>query len=665
MSTGWETFPIELTGGLISNESKVQQGLTQPGSARRLTNFECSIKGGYRRINGYNKFNDNEVPCYGEPMVQASGQTGTSLVIANLFTEPQDGDTFTVAGVSGTYTIDTGGVSFSSTNKEATLTLTTSLDSSPADQAAVTFTNNTNLIEGIHSFISGGVATALAFRDGVLFKAAAAGSWTNISKPSYGTVLVAGGSQTGTSFAVDGITSDTYGPKQGDTFTVDGIEKVYTVLSDASVSSGASTLSIYPALASSPANNAAITFEQMDKSSGTQMRFERFNFDGTTKVVMVDGSSYPAEWSEGGTTLTRLDTSSDISAADHVAEFKDHIFYAAEDLLTFTVPFDSNDFTSGSGAGSMRFAEDITGLIVFRDKLIIFTENTIHQITGASQADFTKVVISNEVGCVYSDTIQEVGGDIVFLGPDGVRFLGATARIGDFNLSLASKKIQDDVTTITGAYTKFCSVTLRSKSQYRLMAFVSSQTDAEGDGFIGTQKMEQEAMGFDWSTTKGIHAYRASEGVGGGESTALFVGKTGYVYRLDSGNDFDGTAISSYFFTPFMSLNDPVIRKTLYKITSYYDPEATFTGTLTPRFDLDIPSKIQPPAIPISGGGSFVYYGATTYGTGTFGGDPEAKIEKQAVGSFFTVSLQYEFLEDSAPFILDTVFIQYKTNDRR
>jgi hypothetical protein len=121
---------------------------------------------------------------------------------------------------------------------------------------------------------------AIAYRNGDIFKSTGSG-WTQINVPSYGTVLVNGGSQTGTSLIVDGLTGT---PQAGDTFTVAGIEKVYTVTSDATVSSGGSTLAINPALASSPADNAAITFLATERALGGVNRFTRYNFSGTPEV---------------------------------------------------------------------------------------------------------------------------------------------------------------------------------------------------------------------------------------------------------------------------------------------------------------------------------------------------------------------------------------------
>ena len=242
MPTTWSTYPIEFKGGLITNISPLQQGINSPGSARILKNFEPSIEGGYRRILGFTKFDSNIVPPYGNPVVHGASQTGTTLVIAAIHKTPEAGDTFTVAGISGTYTIASGGVSFDDTNNRATLTLTGALASSPANGALVTFatTTTSHLINGVTSWED----KAIVSRNNDLFKTTGSG-YTKINKPTYGTVLVNGGSQSGGTLAVDGLTA---APQAGDVFTIAGIDKVYTVTADATVSSGGSTLNINPNL---------------------------------------------------------------------------------------------------------------------------------------------------------------------------------------------------------------------------------------------------------------------------------------------------------------------------------------------------------------------------------------------------------------------------------
>jgi hypothetical protein len=660
MPTAWETFPVEFRGGLITNISPLQQGITIPGSARRLTNFEPSIEGGYRRIEGFNKFDTATVPVYGEPVVQGSGQTGTTLVIANIYTEPQAGDTLTISGVTGTYTIATAGVSYSATNKTATLTLTTSLASSPADKAAVTFANRTDtLIEALIYFRQ----KAIVYRGSDLWESDGTG-FDKINTPSYGTVLVNGGSQTGTSLVVDGLTGT---PQQGDTFSVAGIEKVYTITSAVTVTSGGATLTISPALATSPADNAVITFLSCDRSGGGKHRFTRYNFLNASRLVVVDGSNYPFKYD--GTTFTELTNApSDVLGAAYVVDFKNQIFFAKGNSLTFTAPYTDDNFSVADGAGVITVPHSITGLIVFREQLIVFSTNAIHRLVGNTVADFQLQPISQDIGCVRTDTIQEVGGDVVFLGPDGLRLLSATDRIGDFGFAVASRPIQSEVKEFVSSNTSFCSCVIRSKNQYRIFGYAASRKLDSSAGILGVQFADQTAQGMAWAETRGIFAYVADSIYSSldSEEVILFAHKDGYVYRMESGNSFDGASILALFSTPYFPVTDPRLRKTFYKLTTYLDPSGSVTGSVTQKLDFDATEVIQPPPFEVTNQATTVsFYGSSTYGTGLFGGKLKYVFNTQLVGAGFTTSLQYTFEGTDPPFSLDALTLEFLNNDRQ
>lgn len=657
MPTAWETFPIEVKGGLVTNISPLQQGITAPGSARRLVNFEPSIEGGYKRILGYTKFDSAYVPPYGEPLVQGSGQTGATLIIAGIYDTPVVGDTLTISGVTGTYRVSA--VSFDSAAKTATLTLNASMASSPADKAAVTFGNNTSLIEGLVYFGQ----RAIAARGSNLWSSDGTG-WIRINTPSYGTVLVNGGSQTGSSLVVDGLTGI---PQQGDTFTVAGVQKVYAITSGVTVTSGGATFAISPALASSPADNAAITFRSSGRTNSSKMRFERYNFTDTATIMGVDGANRPFKYS-GSTFSTITSAPSDVIGASHVAQFKNHLFFANGTNLTFTAPYTDTDFSAANGAGTVNLTHTVTGLIVFREQLIIFSTNQIHRLVGNTISDFQLQPISADIGCVRTDTIQEVGGDIAFLGPDGVRLLSATDKIGDFGFAVASRPIQSEVNALVSSNTSFTSCVIRGKNQYRLFGYASNRTPETSAGVIATQFADQTAQGMAWAELNGILAYVA-DGVysnADGSETIIFANKDGYVYRQESGNSFNGTAIAAQYFTPHIPLSDPRVRKTLYKLTTYVNPEGSISGTVNPELNYSQAGVIQPPQITLENtADSPFFYGAATYGTATYGGKLTYSFTSQMVGSGFTVSLQYSFSSITPPFSLDAITIEYLNNDRQ
>lgn len=659
MADRWKTFPFEFRGGLITNLPPLQQGIQLSGSARVLRNFEPSISGGYRRVEGFDKYDSARVNPYGFCKVQGSGQSGTTLILAGVYASPVSGDTLTIAGVTGTYTIAASGVSYNSTNKTATLTLTTSLASSPADKAAATFTSGSGIINGVAAWLG----NVLAVRNGSVYKSTQSG-WSLVSVPSYGTVLVNGGSQTGTSLTVDALTAT---PKVGSTFSIAGVEKVYTITSSVTVTSGGATLTISPSLASSPADNAAITFLATDRTSAFKNRFTKYRIGTSNKIVGVDSTNAPFVYD--GTTFTELTTApADVIGAEHVIFFKNQLFFAKGELLTFTSPFTDTDFNPANGSGVISVGTGITGLTIFRDRLIIFGQKKILQLVGNTISDFVLQPITEDIGCVDTDTIQEVGSDIMFLGPDGLRLLSGTDTFGDYGIGAVSKVIQSEMLAFVNASTSFSSIVIREKSQYRIFGYKESITIENAVGILGTQVLSEQVGQIAWAELRGIKAYVADGEYFNKVETSVFANSTGYVYKLESGNTFDGSNIVAEFSTPFVPLDDPRIRKTFYKLILYTDPQGSVTTAVNLKLDFDNEDVIQPDTIILSNTTATVStYGGqlSTYGTVTYGEKLRRLFETQVIGSGFTVSLQFVSNGQDPAYSLDSATLEYATFDRR
>lgn len=500
MPTRWSTFLIECREGLITNLPPLQQGLKVPGSAARLINFEPSVQGGYRRINGFTKWDTNVVPSV----------------------------------------------------------------------------TSTNIILGV-GFLDGDV---VAVREDKIFTSSGTG-WTQIAS---------------------------------------------------------------------------------GRTHSGKHRFQLFNFDGTKKILGVDSTDWPYTWD--GSTFTEITGTADVNGASHAVEFKDHIFYSKGSLVTFSAPFDETDFTVANGSGSFRMPNDVTGMFVFRQRLFVFTEREIKVLDGSSVSDFTLTSVSRDVGCAHEDTIQEVGGDVLFLSKDGVRLLGATDRIGDFQNAVVSKNVQSEMTSFHNFYTEYSSVVINEKSQYRLMGYLEGRDESLTNGFIATQlSPEATPESFAWSETLGIKAYSAVNETFNNTEYTLFSNGDGYVYQLDDGSTFDGEEILADYWTPYLSFEDPSFRKTLYRVTSHFSPEGDIDGTLTLNYNQNDKNKIQPQSITLSASGGGAVYGTAVYGTDIYADAPEAVLKKTVVGAGFNVSLQYTF-RGGSPFIIDTITVEY-TNEGR
>jgi hypothetical protein len=557
------------------------------------------------------------------------------------------------------YTIGAS-VTFDDDDNRATVDISPTLVASPANGDDVEFTSTTtkHLTIGCGVFLD----SVIVARNESLIKTSGTG-FSLVNVPTYGTVLVNGASQTGSSLIVDGLDST---PQLGDIFKIAGVDLIYTVTATPTVTSGGATIAIDPALDSSPADNAAITFLSTSRENGGKTRFSRYNYTGTEKIAIVDGINVPALYN--GSEFTALnDAPTDVRGAEFVVNFKSHLVFGKSNVLTFTAPFTDTDFTAANGSGTISVGSAITGLIVFRQQLIIFTETSIFQLTGNTLADFQLQPVTTDIGCVDKDTIQEVGGDIMFLGPDGLRLLSGTERIGDFGLGVVSKTIQKEVTDFITANTSFTSVVIRNKSQYRILGYNNNIGQANAQGILGTQMAGQGGEGMSWADLRGIRAYVADSRFYQNAETIVFANDDGYLYQMEEGNSFDGDNIQTTFATPYMPINDPRIRKTFYKMFLYTDPQGSVSFDVSLKLDFDQKNSVQPTKIDFNNAtGTVAFMGQATFGSSAvYSSKLKTLFETQIIGSAFVVSLQYTSDSVDPPFSLDAITLEYTTNTRR
>jgi len=404
-------------------------------------------------------------------------------------------------------------------------------------------------------------------------------------------------------------------------------------------------------------------------------RHASFNFTQEDKTIFVDSKSFPIIFNSSGNTTVSLtaSNSSDVQGAENVAVFKNHAFYSKGSKIFFTAPNTVDDFATGNGAGTINIGFDVTGMVGFRDQLIIFTTDTIKKLVGNTSSDFRLEPITDRIGCINPDSIQEFGGDIAYLSPDGIRLLSATDRIGDLALDIASDPIYKDANEFIAQTDTFCSVLVRGKSQYRLFAYVPSVQDASAAGLIATKFIAQGGSGIAWSRTKGLKVNVADSTYSGAQESIMFANDDGFCYRMDSGNSFDGDAIEAIYESPFMPITDPQIRKTLYKLTLYAEPTGTMLLDVNFKIDFDTkndPGIVQPNTIQIGAtGGGVSLYGASTSvygGTGvTFGGNLDKIYKENVIGSFKTVAMRITDNSTNPTFTLDTAVLEYRQHDRQ
>lgn len=392
-----------------------------------------------------------------------------------------------------------------------------------------------------------------------------------------------------------------------------------------------------------------------------------YKWTSDRKTIIVDGTNNPVFFNHTTKVMSSMASPpTEVIAAQRVIEFKNHLFFAKNNYLTFTAPYSESDFNTGNGGGQVNIGDDITGLISFREQLFIFCKNSIYRLSGSTSDNFVLSPVTQNTGCLYGDTIQEVGGDIMYLASDGVRYLSASERENDFGLTRASDAIQNKVITLFRNNSNFSSVTIARKNQYRLFSF-SSNPSLETLSYLATKFSNQSSEMIAWSELQGFKCYDVSKYQDEQDETILFVSDTSYVYQMELGNSFDGVNIKCVFKTPFMPITDPLIRKTYYTHTLYTKTKGIFSLFVQPEFDYGAVNVAAPPSFEIKNFENVSLWNNFDWNESNWSDSNLNLVEFKTnlVGSFFTMSLTYTEESSNPNFNINFMILEYRENDRR
>jgi len=411
------------------------------------------------------------------------------------------------------------------------------------------------------------------------------------------------------------------------------------------------------------------TVRDTGRTDAVKYRFERFNFDGNDKIIVVDETNVPTVFNSA---ISATDVSaSSVTGSKFVAAYKSHMFYAGKSTtpaeLIFSVPFDEDNFTSGSGAGSIKVDDDITGLKVFRDSLFIFCANRIFKLTGSTSSDFAVQAVTRNIGCVNGDTIQEFGGDLLFLGPDGLRTVAATARIGDTELGTISKNVQSVFDLNIRDSALFESVVIQDKTQYRLFFTKANQAESITRGIICVMKADK----YEFSEIRGIKPSATDSFVEEGNVIVLHGDFSGFVHRQEKGNTFDGTPVLGRYRSADMGFGDTGIRKHMQRVIVNFKPESTISADLFIRYDNEDANSTRPDAYPFDSTQTFSQFGSALFSSldgsarFVFGGPSQPLVRQAVEGSGFSVALKVNDNLTTAPYSLKGFQLEYQLGARR
>lgn len=276
------------------------------------------------------------------------------------------------------------------------------------------------------------------------------------------------------------------------------------------------------------------------------------SLDGNSSTSWIDdGSKTPSPVftpPEGNTTAGPTGSS--------IALYKDSLFIAGDpnnpSRLYYSGGGDQiNNFTIGGGGGLIDISKNdgqaITGMIVFKNSLIVFKEDSTYQFSFTTDGLPQIVQVSPSIGCIAPRSIVAVENDIFFASRRGIFTIGNEQGFAFdvLRTNELSARVRSIYSTIDPAYISSTAAIYTTDESKNLVVF--SYTPAGSTTNAKALVYDRERLA--WYKWSNIQAncwvtFRGTDGV-----THYLYGDdaSGYVKEILSGSTDFGTSIRGYF----------------------------------------------------------------------------------------------------------------------
>lgn len=196
--------------------------------------------------------------------------------------------------------------------------------------------------------------------------------------------------------------------------------------------------------------------------------FVNYNFGSGLKMYGCDGANKGFQFD--GTTFTQITTGMTNDAPNHVAAHKNHLFFAFDASLQNSAISNPLSWTPILGAAEINLGETITNLLPLQGDattaaMAVYARNASYVLYGSSSADWKLTTINNEAGA-YPYTAQMLNQLYVF-DDRGITSLQTSQNFGNFAFASSSELIRPYIveakTTVIG------SCISRDRNQYRVL----------------------------------------------------------------------------------------------------------------------------------------------------------------------------------------------------
>lgn len=397
--------------------------------------------------------------------------------------------------------------------------------------------------------------------------------------------------------------------------------------------------------------------------------------DGVNNAILFDGTTWAQiDSADSGVDLANAGGPQAVNAPSLVSFFEQTLFIGGDStskgVIAYSAPNAFYDYLSASGAGQLTIGFPVVQYKPFRDSLYIFGENAIKKAMADVTAGFLVDGVTTNIGCVAPDTVVEVGGDLIFLAPDGFRPISGTSKIGDVQLEVLSKSVHEllnqRIETVVGEYT--CSVVVRSKSQFRVFFPLEVTASTASRGILGGLRTADQQTGWEFGELLGFKPSCATSRYIGTEEIVLHGGFDGMVYIQETGSTLNGANMLAVYATPYLDFGDSEVRKVGEKITLFLKAEGVLNVSMELSYDWGDPAITSPSPYDLELVTSSTVYGPEhQYGDpdATYGAITQARIIQDIEGSFFSIRATFTTYGDIPTYSIHGIIYEYQVKGRR
>lgn len=662
---------IKLGGGL----DQVTPTLSLPsGFARRAANFECSLNGGYTRIQGYDRFDGRPRPSDARYTVLTCALTGT-VAVGDTITGLSSAATGKVIARSGdevVITRETGdflleefiAVSLVNVGKIQAIVGTVSdglLDAQYKLLAANDYRADIGAVPGsgpvrgvcwykgdVYAWRDNAAGTALA-----LYKSSAAG-WTAVPL-GYELKFSAGTAEITEGVTVTGATSGATGVVSRVVLESgawgDGDAAGRLILS-ATTGTFAAAENLTVAAANKAVCGAAAT--AITLLPGGRVEAVVANFGGGVerkRIYGVDGKNRAFEFD--GAVYVPIATTMSPDVPTKAAVHKQHLFLAFGPSLQFSSLGDPYTWSPILGAGEIVMNDTITELSLLpgdqsSGALAIYTRTDTSVLYGTSEADFALSTFNVGTGCMPW-TAQNLD-QVYVLNERGVMALGTTLNFGNFATATLTMNLRPYLQALRQLAS--ASTLSREKGQYRVFF-----SDGNGLYLTTANGKYMGAMPVQYPDP----VLCATEGqTDAGMETWFFGSDNGFVYEFDTGPSFDGADIPANISLVYNSVKSPRVLKRFRKASV----ELTGDSYATFQFGVDFGYRSQYIDQPVDSDHTndlrSAFWDSLTWDNFVFDGRDITPSEVEMTGTAENMALRLSSVSNLIePFTLNSVILHY------